>query len=660
MNLVMPLIEMLSVGDAATAFVVAGVFVAFAVPIVRVLARRVGAVDHPGGRRTHLESVPRLGGVAVISGILAGLTVVVGRLDATGGILDTTTRLAWLGVGATALGLLAVGIRDDLAHIRAGVKLGLELAAGAVLYLLFPVESVDLGLFQVPGSVAFVSAGIVMLWVATVTNAYNMVDGLDGLAAGVGAIAAAALAVGAWLEGNGAPALALVAVSGALTGFLVHNRHPARIFLGDAGSLPIGFLLAALGYVGFRGGTTWFAVPAVIALALPLLDLFVSVVRRFFDAVRVTRQDELRERFELSLRKAPGLFTPDDRHIHHRLLRLGLSRRWTVVSLYGLAFAFALLSLATDRWRDAAPVAFVMFVSVLGFLGSRWLYRELRVLRRGVLLPLFETRAARNRWVHAAFDVVAVGLAFAAARQLMVWDWGASVAEGDLLVRAAAAGGTAAAILWLTGIYRFSFRRVGQWALSRTTLAIGFAMLGAASVDTLLFGETLHWSSWLLTGFFSLVLVLAPRLSYRVLDSIHQRARSVGRRVLIFGAGRGGGVTLRELLENRQVGMIPIGFVDDDPGLWGRLVEGFEIFPGGQRFADTLSALDVDAVLVSSRKVPGDRLVGVIEACEAEDVEVRRVAIAMGEEEPMARILEPIAGVIRPLEEPVESARAAP
>lgn len=638
---------MLSITEVATAFFVAGFFVVVAVPLVRILAKRIGAMDHPGGRRVHLDSVPRLGGVAVVLGILAALTVVVGRMETVPAALGVSTRLGWIVLGGATLLLLAIGVRDDLLHVRAQVKLAGELAAATAVVLLFPVSSIDFGLFEVPGSVPLLSAAIVVLWMAAVTNAYNMVDGLDGLAGGVGAIAAAAMAVGAWLAGSPGAALSLVAVSGALTGFLFHNRHPARIFLGDAGSLPIGFLLAALGFIGFRSGGSWYAVPAVIALALPLLDLSMAIVRRFLDALQVYRHDDLQERFELKLHKAPRLFSPDGRHIHHRLISLGLSRRWTVVVLYAVGFAFALLSLATDRWRHAAPVAFVLVVSVLAFLGSRWLYRELRILQRGLLLPLYDTRLARNRVIHAMFDLVALALAFMAGRRLVEWDWNVPVDEGSLLLRGGAAAFTAIAVLWAAGVYQFSFRRAGQWVVSRTTLAVGLAMLAAAAVDTLVFAQPLHWASWVLTGYLSLTVVLVPRMSYRVLDSIHQRSRQLGRRVAIFGAGRGGNVTLRELLENRRAGMIPVGFVDDDPALWNKVVEGLEIFAGGDRLLATLAGLDVDILVISSGKVPRHRLAQILETCEALGIEARKVMITMGEHEPVADISEPIPVTIR-------------
>ena len=204
--------------------------------------------------------------------------------------------------------------------------------------------------------------------------------------------------------------------------------------------------------------------------------------------------------------------------------------------------------------------------------------------------------------------------AFVLARKFIQWDWGLAFDETGVILRGLAVSASVVAVLWAVGIYQFSFRRVGQWVLTRTVVAVGFAMLAGAAVDTLVFGESLRWSSWVMTAFLSLGLILAPRLSYRILDSIHQRARAIGRRVVIFGAGRGGGVTLRELLENRRVGMIPVGFMDDDPTLWGKVVEGLEIFPGGDRLEKTLQQLDLDILLLSSKKIPSNRVLDIVES----------------------------------------------
>lgn len=319
----------------------------------------------------------------------------------------------------------------------------------------------------------------------------------------MGAIAGAALAVGAWLEGNGPAALSLVAISDALTGFLVHNRHPARIFMGDAGSLPIGFLVAALGYIGFREGGEWYAVPAVVALGVPLLDLVTAGVRRTLEAFRVVRHAEMKERFELVVSNRPRLFTADGRHIHHRLLSLGLTRRGAVLIMYGVGAIFAVLAVASGPWRELVPIAFVLFSAGLAFMGSRWLYKELRVLRRGVLLPLFDARFSQRRIVRMLFDALVFGGAFLLAHAVVEADWpGLLTGRSDLLWGAAMSGAVGAFVFWAVGVYQYSVKRAGPWVVSRTSLAVVLAMLIALSLETLVLGGRFHLTVWLLTIYF--------------------------------------------------------------------------------------------------------------------------------------------------------------
>ncbi|MEJ2502347.1 MAG: hypothetical protein P8177_03380 [Gemmatimonadota bacterium] len=572
--------------------------------------------------------MPRLGGVAVVDALVAGIAVAEGSSDALDSLVGAT-RERWVGLGVAAFLMLLVGIGDDLRSLSAKWKLAAELAAGVFVVVLFPVASIDFGFFVIPPSLSWLSWGIVVLWVATVMNGYNMIDGLDGLAGGIGAIAAIALAVGAWQVGNEAAALSLVSVSGALTAFLLYNAQPARIFLGDAGSLPVGFLLAALGFIGFRTDGVWYALPAVIALSVPLLDLFTSVLRRFLVAFDVVRHDDFQERFELSMKERPGFFTADGRHIHHRLLSLGLSRRNTVLVLYTLGVVFALISLASREWPGMAPLAFVAIVALLSVIGSRWLYRELQIFRRGILLPVFETALARNRWAHAVLDFAGLAAAFIVARLLIGREWNMSIAAGQLGIRSAVVAAVGVAIFWLMGLYQISFRRAGEWVLVRSVTAVVAAICVAASLDVLLFATPLRLLSWVLTGYLAITFTMLPRLAYRVLEGFHQRGRNDGRRVAIFGAGRGGTLTLRELLQNPNAGYVPVAFIDDNPGIWRRVVEGFVVFPGGEHLSDTLSKLSVDIVAVSSLKVSPARGEELLSACADAGVELRRVRVLM-------------------------------
>jgi UDP-GlcNAc:undecaprenyl-phosphate/decaprenyl-phosphate GlcNAc-1-phosphate transferase len=620
---------------AAATFLIAAVGVPAALPVVRLLAHRLGAIDHPGGRRVHLHPVPRLGGLAVMFGFVAGIAVVLGPPGST--LLQDPDWSGWLTLGAVVACLLLLGARDDVRSLSASAKLGVELAAAVVVVAVFPVRAIDLGVFVLPALLAPLAAAVAVVFIAGVTNAYNMIDGVDGLAAGVGAIAAAALAVGAWLFGNPVPAVALLALSGALAGFLSVNAQPARIFMGDAGSLPVGFLLGALGVIGFSNGGTWHAVPVAVALGVPLLDLMAAVARRLLAALEVVRHDHLRERFELLVPKAPRVFAPDGPHIHHRLLALGLGTRRAVLVMYGLSAAFAVLSIETGRDGRYVLAIFVLVAIGLALVASRALYDEFQLLRRGLLLPLFETRFVRSRATHAVFDALAFGGAYVASRLAFAGAGsGAVFGTAELMVVGALAAAAGVLVFRATGIYRLAVRRAGTWTLIHLTSSVLLAVvIGGGVAEVLVLRSVVSWPALLLGGYLAWTAVVGVRYSHRILDVLYNRACEGGQRTVLFGAGRGGLAVLREIMENPTVDLRPIAFVDDDPYMWNKSIEGLPVYPGAGRLSVSLRRLSADVVVLASSKLSPDREAEVRASCRDLGICVSRATIAL--EAPVVR-----------------------
>jgi UDP-GlcNAc:undecaprenyl-phosphate GlcNAc-1-phosphate transferase len=286
--------------------------------------------------------VPRAGGVGVALSAIAALALV-----GTAGRGSASLPLDPAGGGAPLLAgaalVFAVGLWDDLRPVRPLVKLAFQfLAAAAVALgggrierLTVAGSTLELGWLALP---------VTLLWVVGLTNAFNLIDGLDGLATGLGIVAAASCSVLLVLRGHDRDAAVLVALLGAMLGFLPHNLHPARVFLGDCGSLPLGFVLAATSITGWQKGATALAlsVPLLI-FALPILDTLLAVLRR---ALRGAAPGEA----PLTL-AARVLYTlePDDLHIHHRMLGSGLSHRAAVVVLYAVATALSLVGLLTAQ-----------------------------------------------------------------------------------------------------------------------------------------------------------------------------------------------------------------------------------------------------------------------------------------------------------------------
>jgi UDP-GlcNAc:undecaprenyl-phosphate GlcNAc-1-phosphate transferase len=298
-----------------------------ATPLVRALAIRLRAMDEPGARRVHTTAIPRLGGLAVLAACLLTLTIApllgVEALALLGG---RGWHLGWLlaGVGLMA----ATGAVDDVRGIDARAKLLLQAAAAGLAL----AGGYGLRGFTNPFTGGYSEFGalgglLTVVWIVGITNAFNLIDGLDGLAAGVGLIVSATLLVVSLMEGRIDSACLWATLLGGLAGFLVYNFNPASIFLGDAGSLPLGYLIAVLAIQSLQKGATAVVVLVpLLALGLPIMEVAVTLLRRTF------------------LSGVASVFRADRDHFHHRLLRRGMTHRGAVLTLYAACLAFCLLA----------------------------------------------------------------------------------------------------------------------------------------------------------------------------------------------------------------------------------------------------------------------------------------------------------------------------
>jgi UDP-GlcNAc:undecaprenyl-phosphate GlcNAc-1-phosphate transferase len=314
----------------ALTFAAAVVIGLIVTPLVRGVAHRLGLLDLPGGRKVHRIPVPRLGGVAmaIAFGVAIALaTVVSPDLGATEGLRPNRAPAILAGVSV----LVVVGIVDDTRGMSAFVKLVLQIGAASIAWwiglsieiLHLPWGMVQLGALSLPLTVA---------WIVAVINAVNLIDGLDGLATGVALSVLGAFGLLAAVD-RVDPTLPLIAATaGAAVGFLAYNLHPASIIMGDTGSMFLGFVIAAFGISLTQDGVNPVApwVP-MIALAVPILDTIWAIIRR------ASRGDPL--------------FVADAGHIHHQLLRRGLSQRDAMLILTAVSAAFATIAVVIARFR---------------------------------------------------------------------------------------------------------------------------------------------------------------------------------------------------------------------------------------------------------------------------------------------------------------------
>ncbi|RKD22079.1 undecaprenyl-phosphate alpha-N-acetylglucosaminyl 1-phosphate transferase [Ammoniphilus oxalaticus] len=310
-----------------------------ATPLVKKLAVRWGAVDKPDHRKVHTRIMPRLGGLAIYISFAICFFLFVPK----------TKEALSIFIGGTII--VITGAIDDRYQISPKAKLLGQIIAATIVM----VGGLRVELFNLPfdGQINFswlLSIPITMLWVVGVTNAVNLIDGLDGLAAGVSGIALLAMSVMAFMMANTLAILFGVILLGAVIGFLFFNFHPAKIFMGDTGSLFLGFNLAALSVLGFKQVALMAFIVPILILGVPLSDTFYAIVRRW-------------------LHKEP-IFQPDKNHLHHCLLSMGYSHRKTVIVIYSISAVFALSAVLLSQSKQWAAVIFIGVLLILLEMGS--------------------------------------------------------------------------------------------------------------------------------------------------------------------------------------------------------------------------------------------------------------------------------------------------
>ena len=300
-------------------------------PYIKKLAFKIGAVDRPDNRKVHKKIMPRLGGLAIYIAFMIGCV----------GSMEITWDIFGILLGGTLI--VALGVVDDVYQLPAKVKLLGQIAAACVLVIFdIRIEWVNNplgGYFYLD----MLSIPFTIFWVISFTNVVNLIDGLDGLAAGVSAIASLTVILVSVQMGYFHVAILTAALAGAIIGFIRYNFNPATIFMGDTGSMFIGYMLAAISVYGAvkTAATIALIVPA-IALGLPILDTAFAIMRRYVNG--------------------RPIFQPDKGHLHHRLLATGMSHKETVLFMYGIT---AVLCIGAVLWAEMDGFYAALIIAVI-------------------------------------------------------------------------------------------------------------------------------------------------------------------------------------------------------------------------------------------------------------------------------------------------------
>lgn len=569
-------------------------------PLVRRLATRAGVVDHPDDRRAHSTPTPRGGGLAVVLGFYgAAIVALLYPWEWSYGSLNSTWLQNYL---VASVVLVAVGIVDDVKGLRPLAKLCGQILAASLMFSAGHGMGRLLG-FDLPLLVDFV---VTLVWFVALTNAFNLIDGLDGLATGLALIAGIGLMGAFFIRRMPSDAVVMLGLIGACMAFLRYNFHPASIFLGDTGSMFLGFTFASIAVATGSKGTflASLGVP-LLAVGIPVFDTILAIWRRSMRALAPAADSQS---------GASGLMQPDTEHLHHRLRRRGLNQYQIAVVLYVINALLVVTGLLSLVFRHQALgiflVAFVVGAYVvMRHLAEVELWDTGRAIIRGLKRP--QQRVAAYLF-YPIFDVVcltlALGLAFGVLQMVQPVEnaWEAWIGAMPIWV--------APVFLLFCAVRVYS--RV--WSLARTHdyLVLSISLLASVIISTgissLLDPE--RWQRYLVLAFIftglAHVLLVGSRMFVRGLvdalslwsESQYYRRGGVVRRVLLYGAGSRCLLYLRERALNTlgaSTRRMIVGLVDDDANLRFRRVGGYVVLGSGADLPALVDKYRIDEIIVT-------------------------------------------------------------
>ena len=571
------------------------------VPVARTVARKLGYVAKPREDRWHKSPTAMFGGAAIAASLF--ICVVVFRIGREVAVLA--------GVAAT---MFVVGLVDDVIVLKPSTKLIAQIAGASVLlffgYRLNWLHSVTLDTI------------LTLVWVVGMTNAFNLLDNMDGLCGGIAVIVGASLLI-SLLPGAGAHAFAearyLAMLLGAVAGFLVYNVYPASIFMGDAGSFLIGFSFAAVtlsaaGTTAGRSDVLSIVAAPVLVMLIPIFDTTLVTLSRWFSGRRASQGGR--------------------DHSSHRLVALGLSERAAVALLWGLAAVGGGLGIAMDfsshAWSIAAALAFVIAMALFAvYLAGIRVYDDGDShAETGAVTPLVVEFMYKRRVAEVLLDCALVSLCYYTAYRLRFEDPHEFARNFETFYSSFPIILAAQMIaFFFVGVYRGAWRHFGMMDSLGIAKGVFLGTVGAQLFILYVY----HYFAYSRTVFaiyavLALITVTLSRASFRLVGEFVQRQRRSGTRIVIYGAGDGGGLVISELLgqggENRL-----IGFIDDDPRKAGIRVMGYAVLGGYSALNVLINSNSVDSIVVSARTMPPERLNNLTTLCSERGVKLSRLRV---------------------------------
>ncbi|MGQ9647614.1 MAG: hypothetical protein ACUVWO_13900 [Thermodesulfobacteriota bacterium] len=601
-------------------------------PVVRSISRRLGAFDLPGRRKVHDRPIPRLGGLSIFVSFNL-ILVLASQSDFFFFPLNFLREINFLWLFVASFIMLGVGAVDDFRRISPSIKFVFQVMAGLIVALgcvriqviTLPFGTIDLSIGSIP---------VTILWVVAITNAINLLDGLDGLAAGTSFIVCLAMFGISLLNQNIGIALCCAILGGSVVGFLKYNFHPASIFLGDSGAYFLGFVLSVLPLFGGLKGTATFAILIpVLALGLPIIDTALSMIRRLLRSLHIMEIDEEKNEVKFFFFDGFSMFRADRHHIHHRLLELGFTQRKAVFLLYAVSLILGGLAFSSVYFKNINYALFLTTIGFASYLGVKKLgYSEIQILRNGALLPLFDAPVVNIRILRFFVDMAFIAFSYYLAFLLRFEGVFEPSIKEYYLMTIPLTLTIKMGIFYLRGLYR------GAWRY--TSVSDVVKMLQAVAIGCFVSGLVL----WAIPGYgvvslsvliidFNILffLVTGARTSFRILEHLHISNNHHGRKSLIFGVDKDSIQALHEFVNNPRLGLSPVGFIDEDERNKGKQVSGYPILGTLDSMENILKNNSISEVIVTGNNLSEEKLERLSQICNDHHLSLRRFQTSLEE-----------------------------
>lgn len=579
-------------------------------PWVIKFAHKIGAIDEPTARKVHQNSITRLGGLAIFISILSSVLVSFFLFpELFGSVIHSPVQI-FISVSCF-ISIFILGFIDDVKSLRTGIKFGVQFLVAALIYYAgFRISNITNPLGVGVLSVELLDFPLTVLWIVGITNAFNLIDGLDGLASGISVIACTSIFVVSVNSGYVLPAVFSLIIMGSMIGFLRYNFYPAKIFLGDSGSLFIGFCLAFLSIESATKVATGFSVLfPLLVLALPITDTIISMLRRFLgsylDQNSNVNSKSLSDRIS-------GMFNPDRSHIHHQLLSRGLTHRNSVIVLYAVSGFFAVGAFAYTQVQTVEMfinISFVLGIALL--LGIKKLrYHEIAVFNNGLILSFYKKWILNQSAVIVLADLIfiaaAYSLSYSLIQNLNTESVGYLSFANTLIIILTIQSIT----YWLSGIYK---ERMDHFSLGNAlhiTAGVGYSILATGVAFTVM-NPIPVWVllQLLILNFYLLItFTLGFRIVYQISKFLYERNKITEENILIYGAGVNGELMLQKIIHSPDNSIKVLGFLDDNCELKGKIVYGYPILGGHWELEKKELNEKVDSIYLCEDKIKPENL----------------------------------------------------